>query len=60
LDPILHDNIPKDRLKDIAYYNPQVKEKMKDDFVIRRVRGTVGGNVIDYPGESLLRTSPRR
>lgn len=51
LDPILHDNIPRDRLKDIAYYNPQVKEKMKDGEVIRRVRGTVGGNVIDYPGD---------
>ncbi len=41
---------PRDRWKDTKYYNPQVKEKLADDSsVIRRVRGTFGGNNLDYP-----------
>jgi hypothetical protein len=27
-----------------------VRVKLKEDKIIRRVRGTVGGNHIDYPG----------
>ena len=41
---------PLDRRKDTKYYSPQVKEKLADDStVIRRVRGTFGGNNLDYP-----------
>ena len=41
---------PIDRRKDTKYYSPQVKEKLADDStVIRRVRGTFGGNNLDYP-----------
>ena len=33
-----------------SYYNPQVKVKIKDGVLHRRVRGTYGGNVSDYTG----------
>ena len=33
-----------------AYYNPQVKAKLKDGVLHRRVRGTYGGNISDYDG----------
>lgn len=36
--------------KRATYYNPQCAQKIKDDVEIKRVRGTVGGNLIDYPG----------
>jgi hypothetical protein len=34
-----------------SYYNPQVRIKAKEGILVRRVRGTVGGDRIDYPGE---------
>ena len=41
---------PRDRWKDTKYYSPQVKEKLSDDSTVtRRVRGTFGGNNLDYP-----------
>jgi hypothetical protein len=39
---------PSERLA--SYYNPQVKVKLKLGTVVRRVRGTIGGNVTDYTG----------
>ncbi len=33
-----------------SYFNPQVKEKVKDDGIKRRVRGTFGGNKSNYEG----------
>jgi hypothetical protein len=33
-----------------AYYNPQLKIKMKNGVLQYRVRGTIGGDQIDYPG----------
>jgi hypothetical protein len=33
-----------------SYYNPQVKIKIKEGKVVRRVRGTIGGDRVDYPG----------
>lgn len=33
-----------------SYYNPQVKIKIKQGIKIYRVRGTVGGDKITYPG----------
>ena len=49
--------IPADRRKDVTYYNPQVKEKYKDNKWKRRVRGTVGGNLIHYKGKVTARTA---
>jgi hypothetical protein len=33
-----------------SYYNPRVRIKLKEGKIVRRVRGTVGGDRIDYPG----------
>ena len=54
---------PADRRKDTTYYNPQVKEKpgihsdTGEDTTRRRVRGTIGGDRINYPGEVSARTA---
>ena len=41
---------PRDRWKDTKHYSPQVKEKLADDSTVtRRVRGTFGGNNLNYP-----------
>ena len=41
---------PRDRWKDTKHYSPQVKEKLAEDStVLRRVRGTFGGNNLHYP-----------
>ena len=40
--------MPKDRKA--SYYNPQLKIKYKVDGIQYRVRGTIGGDQIDYPG----------
>ena len=40
---------PSDRVA--SYYNPQVKVKIKDGVLQRRVRGTYGGNITDYTGD---------
>ena len=44
---------PTERRSDITYYKPVVKEKWNSDalMVDRRVRGTIGGDRINYPGE---------
>ena len=48
--PRMQSSQPRDRWKDTKYYSPQVKEKLSDDSTItRRVRGTFGGNNLDYP-----------
>ena len=43
---------PADKAKhrSASYYNPQVKVKVKDGALHRRVRGTYGGNISDYSG----------
>jgi hypothetical protein len=41
-------SIPKNRT--VAYYNPQVKVKSVDGTNTYRVRGTIGGDKVDYPG----------
>ena len=49
---------PPDRRKDTSYYNPQVKEKTDEaGNKTRRVRGTIGGDRIKYPGEVTARTA---
>ena len=50
-------DIPFDRIRDITYYNPQVTEKFKDGRIKRRVRGTIGGDRVNYPGEVSARTA---
>jgi hypothetical protein len=55
--PIHKQEIPADRRKDITYYNPVLKEKMKEGVLVRRVRGTLGGDRINYTGEVTARTA---
>jgi len=55
--PILHSQLPSDRAKDVTYYSPQTKEKMKNGIKTFRIRGTAGGNLINYPGEVSARTA---
>ena len=49
---------PLQRRKDTSYYNPQIKEK-EDSAGNRtyRVRGTIGGDRINYPGETSASTA---
>ena len=49
---------PVHRRKDTSYYNPQIKEK-EDAMGNRtyRVRGTIGGDRINYPGETSANTA---
>lgn len=46
---------PKDRKP--SYYNPQCSLKLKDGKVIKRVRGTIGGDRVDYPGPTSSNTA---
>jgi hypothetical protein len=56
--PIAYHDIPVDRLRDIIYYNPVVKQKRNDDGTIKyRVRGTAGGNLFDVPYDVSARTA---
>ena len=55
MELITKENIPKGR--QISYYNPQVKIKIKNDVKTFRVRGTYGGNLSDYDGEVAARTA---
>jgi hypothetical protein len=58
LVPIAYSDIPLDRLRDIVYYNPVVKQKWNDDGTIKyRVRGTAGGNLLDVPYDVSARTA---
>jgi len=54
---IAREDIPRDRLKDVCYYSPQVKEKMKGVNLQQRVRGTYGGNLLHYPGKKAALTA---
>jgi hypothetical protein len=46
---------PSNRLA--SYYNPQVKVKVKDGVIVRRIRGTYGGNISDYAGDRSSHTA---
>ena len=50
LSPIHKKDQPADQRQSTTYYNPQVKEKMKDGEKSRRVRGTFGGDRCSYDG----------
>ena len=55
--PIHKSDIPHERRRDIAYYNRQVKEKIKNAVHVRRVRGTIGGDRTNFTGEVTARTA---
>jgi hypothetical protein len=56
--PIAYYDIPVDGLRDIVYYNPVVKQKHNEDGTVKyRVRGTVGGNLLDVPYDVSARTA---
>ena len=58
LIPILYRNIPLERRVDITYYNPQTKEKIgADGSKTYRIRGTAGGDRVNYPGDVSARTA---
>ena len=40
-----------------AYYNPQVRTKIKDGELQYRVRGTIGGNHVFYDGDTAAHTA---
>lgn len=58
LKPIHPHDQPAHRHKDTSYYNPQIKEK-EDSTGNRtyRVRGTIGGDKINYPGDTSANTA---
>jgi hypothetical protein len=56
--PIHYAAIPYDRLGDVVYYNPVVKQKWNDDGTIKFcVRDTAGGNLLDKPYDVSARTA---
>jgi hypothetical protein len=57
IEPIHKYDIPADRRGDITYYNRVPKEKIKEGALHRRVRGTAGGDRINYPGPVTARTA---
>ena len=58
INPIFRNQQPMDRRNDTTYYNPQVREKpLPDGGKTCRVRGTAGGDRINYPGETAARTA---
>ena len=48
-------DMPSDRKA--AYYNPQLKIKLKNGVLQYRVRGTIGGDQVHYPGETTAYTA---
>ena len=54
IHPIYYHQIPESDRRNVAYYNQQVKEKIRivddQEFIEARVRGTFGGNVYRYEG----------
>jgi hypothetical protein len=55
---ILLANQPEDRRKDTTYYNPKPKEKIiAQGDKQYRIRGTIGGDRINYPGRTAANTA---
>jgi len=48
---------PTERRKDTTYYNPQTKEKITNDEKVYRIRGTIGGDRINYTGSTKANTA---
>ena len=56
--PIHSSQQPPDRRSDTTYYNPQTKEKINDQMQkTYRIRGTAGGDKINYPGNVSANTA---
>ena len=52
---IRKNQLPKGRV--VSYFNPQLTEKLKNNIVEERVRGTVGGNINDFTGNKTAYTA---
>jgi hypothetical protein len=52
---ISHNSLPRGRTA--AYYNPQVRTKEKNGVLEYRVRGTIGGDKVDYNGDTKALTA---
>ena len=46
-----------DRRGDISYYNPKPKEKFENGSKTYRIRGTIGGDKVNYPYDVRARTA---
>ena len=57
MHPIHPQQQPADRRKDTTYWNPQAAEKMVAGKKTRRTRGTLGGDIIHYPGDVSAHTA---
>lgn len=58
--PVMYKNIPLEKQKaGIMYFSPQVKEKIDDvtKALLRRVRGTIGGDKSTYTGPTMARVA---
>ena len=52
---IRRNQVPQD--KTVAYYNPQLKIKVKNGQLVYRVRGTIGGDQLSYNGTTAAHTA---
>lgn len=58
MHPIQQDAQPLDRRRDTTYYNPKPKEKLDaDDTKLYRIRGTIGGDRVNYDGPTKANTA---
>ena len=56
--PLQYSDQPLHRRQDTTYYNPQTKEKeTPDGRRTYRIRGTIGGDRVNYPGPTTARTA---
>ncbi len=55
--PIPKHHVPAHKWRDIVCYNPVVKQKIKNNIVEFRVRGTAGGDRLTVPYEVSARTA---
>jgi hypothetical protein len=55
--PIHKTKIPNHKWRDIVYYNPVARKKLKDGKIEYRVRGTAGGNLLTVTYDVSARTA---
>ncbi len=55
--PIPKSKIPANKWRDIVYYNPVVRQNLKDGRIEYRVRGTAGGNLLTVLYDVSARTA---
>jgi hypothetical protein len=56
--PIHKTKIPTHKWRDIVYYNPAARQKLKDGKIEYRVRGTAGGNLLTVTYEDINTRKP--